>query len=416
MTSTHRNALVLAALLGCVARVQGQTTDPAAESLRLRVTAIEPAPNYKHSSLEQAQQRLVDGIEERFPMWTRTGGVRRIELSAQVASIDVLPRHRMDAVAWSTLSPPIWTEFEWARRTLAAGGGTVFMIPPWFNPAVYEPARSRSGRRRFQEQISILSQSGLVLVHLDVITRLGGCRGRRSAVIGERMRDLAALVQESGVPFSNWAVYPTDEAHDEELGELLQCAKAIKAADSRIQIYANPTPSRKPELAQRYLNELQPYIDIWQPRAALARGQFRAFFRNQKRFWIYDNPREPAKSDSPRFYRALAWRAWQLGATGTGFWAFDDTRKSSAWDDLDGTRPDWAVVYESSHGLIESRRWRAFTKGLDDAAALASLVEGSGETRERMIAVLASPSCHIRPRFPARTCRDALVRALLADG
>jgi hypothetical protein len=53
-----------------------------------------------------------------------------------------------------------------------------------------------------------------------------------------------------------------------------------------------------------------------------------------------------------------------------GFWSYSDTNGSSAWDDIDGRRPDWAVVYESDKGVVSSRRWEAFREGLEDYALL----------------------------------------------
>ena len=62
----------------------------------------------------------------------------------------------------------------------------------------------------------------------------------------------------------------------------------------------------------------------------------------------------------------LAWNAWNIGASGIGFWSYSDTQGSSAWDDFDGVRPDWAVVYEGDGKPITSRRWEAFREGVED--------------------------------------------------
>jgi hypothetical protein len=113
-------------------------------------------------------------------------------------------------------------------------------------------------------------------------------------------------------------------------------------------------------------------VDYWQPSLLAVRGHLGDFFKGlQKEWWIYGNPKSPAKIGSPLHdYRLLAWWAWHYRASGVGFWSYSDTNGSSAWDDIDGRRPDWAVVYESDKGVVSSRRWEAFREGLEDYALL----------------------------------------------
>ena len=78
-------------------------------------------------------------------------------------------------------------------------------------------------------------------------------------------------------------------------------------------------------------------------------------------------------------YRLLPWWAWIYGADGIGFWSYSSTEGSSAWNDVDGRQPDWAVVYEAlapekDNRPVSSRRWEAFREGLEDYYLL-SLVD-----------------------------------------
>lgn len=333
------------------------------------------------------------------------GTRRSVSIPALVADAPVKQRDWLAAVAWITLSEPIWNNPEAALAELRAGGNNVFMIPPWRVPVVVDYADTVSGRREYRRELAEFARTGIVLVELYALKKLGGCRGSNAAAMRTRIKRLVGLAKQAGVPYSRWAVYPTDEAHDDKLSELLACAKAIKSADSRVQIYANPTVSKNPRKALGVLGELAPYIDFWQPRLAILKGETLSFFQRQPRFWIYDNPQKPAKSESPLFYRALPWIAFDLGATGVGFWGYDDTAKTSAWDDFDGDRPDWAVMYETPAGPIPSRRWRAFRDGLEDIAAVRS-------TRGRLQKVLEQPACRVTPRFDPSACRHELVERL----
>ena len=104
-----------------------------------------------------------------------------------------------------------------------------------------------------------------------------------------------------------------------------------------------------------------------------------------KQWWIYDNPPAPAKKAEPNFYRALALKSWAIGAQGTGFWSYSDTSKSTAWDDFDGRRPDWAIVYEGKDQIISSRRWEAFAQGVADYDLLCNMYASEDEQMKNQL-------------------------------
>jgi hypothetical protein len=187
---------------------------------------------------------------------------------------------------------------------------------------------------------------------------------------------LAALLESSGVPKSAWALYPVDEPHDKDLEYLRIFAGWIKEVAPEIQIYANPTSDKS---IVSDLSELGEFVDIWQPHYQCAAVNISFFSKLKKGWWIYQNPPPPAKSASPWLqYRMLSWKAWQLGASGVGFWSYSDTGKTSAWDDLDGIRPDRSVVYEGQGlaGPLSSRRWEAFRDGIEDYQLLTASKQG----------------------------------------
>ena len=334
------------------------------------------------------------------------GTQRSVSLRTELVDVPIRSEHQLEAVAWSTLSEPIWNDPTRALEELRDGGNTVFMIPPWRVPVVVDYADTPEGREHYVQHLAEFARSGTVLVQLYALKTLGGCRGRKAGEMRGHIKRLVQWAEQAGLPYSRWAVYPTDEAHDQKLDELLVCVKTIKSADPQVRIYVNPTISRDSAGALQTLKQMAPYVDLWQPRLAILQGETLDFFREQAHFWFYDNPKQPAKSESPLFYRSLAWVALDLGATGTGFWGFDDTKKSSAWDDFDGDRPDWAVMYESPSGPISSRRWRAFRDGLEDAAAVRSAYS-------QLQPVLRKPACEIVLRFDPDACRVQLVRALV---
>ena len=165
-------------------------------------------------------------------------------------------------------------------------------------------------------------------------------------------------------------LYLIDEPSGDKLYDLKQFSALLQSQNSKLGLYANPTNARRGAATRSDLEYLKTTVSLWQPLwAFLKTADNLAFYKQLQKPWvIYDLPEYPAKAAEPdRFYRGLAWRAWSVGASGTGVWSFDDTTRSSAFDDFDGSRSDWAMVYESeTQGFHPSRRWYAMLRGIED--------------------------------------------------
>jgi len=134
---------------------------------------------------------------------------------------------------------------------------------------------------------------------------------------------------------------------------------------------------------------LRDAVAIWQPQVGGALDSMlaaRRWFRPRE-LWVYYVPPAPAKAADPRCYRKVAWEAMRANAAGIGVWSYSDTGGSSAWDDLDGARPDWAMVYEADGGPVPSRRLAAFLQGATDMRIAAACSARADHGRQ------ASPAC-----------------------
>jgi hypothetical protein len=166
-------------------------------------------------------------------------------------------------------------------------------------------------------------------------------------------------------------VYPIDEPRDAELDLLYSIAKKIKYIDSNIKIYTNPIESKNKFTQKNRLNKLIPVVDYWQPKMSFAKNN-KDFFAGLERDWrVFHVPPSPAKrANVVNDYRLLGLNAWALGASGLGVWSYSDTAKSSAWDDFDGIRPDWSMVYEENGSVVSSIRWEAYKDAVEDLKLL----------------------------------------------
>ncbi|MDP3090978.1 MAG: hypothetical protein Q8N04_09885 [Nitrospira sp.] len=204
-----------------------------------------------------------------------------------------------------------------------------------------------------------------------------------------------------GLTLDQFALYPIDEPRTvAEASILIDTATLIKTVDPRLQVYTTIGTLSSGDLlrAVKFVDIFQVLTsDLPNPSVDILRGL-------GKSVWTY-TAEGGGKAASPiSFYRMQAWKAFQRGLDGIGFWAYADTgRSGSGWDDLDDLRPDFAVIYESKHMIVSSKRWEAWREGVEDfellikaKASIRSQAEKSMLT-EIVDATIANPDDH--PRF-----------------
>lgn len=114
--------------------------------------------------------------------------------------------------------------------------------------------------------------------------------------------------------------------------------------------------------------------------------------------WQYEVAENARSLSSYSFYRLMAWNAFLKGNQGIGFWNYADNRKeqsallSSAL--TKAPKIDYSVVYfDEQDGLYSSRRWEAFSKGVEDYKILKiySEIRNEAEAIQKVKEVLAHP-------------------------
>lgn len=304
----------------------------------------------------------------------------RIPFEIHVANT-TLQQGEIGAVNWAyTKDLPIWQDPKAAVNDLVAHRINVFVIPASDLPQ--PTTRSTAHTATFPKLSAYLQLFGtksFYLLYFQWIPERFNEQGlswldpssgfdphQRRRAVEDWLKLIRDTMAQAGVKESQWALYPVDEPSGKHRAFMQFMLSLFKELAPTVQIYANPidTPSNPTSVSD--LQALEPYVDIWQPDISFAEKSGKGFFQSlRKKWWIYGNPTRPAKSQAPMHYRSISWRAWQLGASGVGFWSYSNTGGTSAWDDLDGRMPDWAVVYEGDP-LISSRRWEAFREGVED--------------------------------------------------
>lgn len=206
------------------------------------------------------------------------------------------------------------------------------------------------------------------------------------------LRWYADHMQSLGCAFKDFAIYIQDEpglmGRDANFEAFVARVKEFKAAEPRLQLYANPAGGARAELLQ----PLQDLIDVWAPDLHLVREQpdeLKRIFQHGKYYWHYEAPADQRDLDPLGFYRVKPWVAYQMGMTGGGYWVYSS---AAYWFPDPNAGVEYGAIYPTEHGPVTTKRWEASRDGIEDFELLWLLKQtaarSSSETRQRAEALI----------------------------
>jgi hypothetical protein len=170
------------------------------------------------------------------------------------------------------------------------------------------------------------------------------------------------VIHDDGFTNSNVYFYPYDEAHKKkDIHDLKKLIKWAKKVVPGIKFYATLS-------SKNAVNAILPLIDIAQ---IYTNHSLTDLPEHHAKIWTYTNG-APARSLSPyKFYRLMAWRAFSKGYTGIGFWNYADDGKGKRLnlinDSYHSHSRHFSVIYDGpDKTIISTRRWEAFSLGIED--------------------------------------------------
>jgi hypothetical protein len=200
-----------------------------------------------------------------------------------------------------------------------------------------------------------------------------------------------AIAKQQGVDMNNLYLYPYDEVKKSELDDYVAFTSWIKGARPAAKIFSTVY------YGEATLSRIRPLANVFQ---FLDRGGNAALNTPASaKTWVYDIM-DKSKTLSPYTrYRLLPWKAFNRNLSGIGFWNYADISSNgkaggSEWDDFDGNRPDYNVVYNLNGKLISSRRWEAFKLGVQDYLLLKAYAAKFGDAKAKQLSasVLNQPA------------------------
>ena len=166
------------------------------------------------------------------------------------------------------------------------------------------------------------------------------------------LRGLVECTKKLGLDYGDWYLY----IYDEDLSaQFLASAKAVKAIDPKVRIFSDKIDTA--DIVKKFV----PYLGMWCPLATEI-GKYPEAFSMMKAsgapIWAYLCGSTPVKSLAS--FRLLPWHAFKYKLQGCCYW-------TSSPCALRSEAENFGMTYSDSTGsLVPSRRWIAWTDGLED--------------------------------------------------
>ena len=180
-----------------------------------------------------------------------------------------------------------------------------------------------------------------------------------------------AHLKDLGLGYNDFTMQIWDEATGDENPKLVaQVGPFLREIDPKIRWVMDGAQNLKEAKL------MDPWVDIWIPHLDTVmrmkdqdRKELMEFYHSSgKAIWGYTCRTEMTEQPVIGYYRTKPWVAWKLNLAGICFWAYNSWRGNSWTDAERGTEgySDNGVIYEGYNSPVDSRRWEAFQKGLED--------------------------------------------------
>ena len=191
-------------------------------------------------------------------------------------------------------------------------------------------------------------------------------------------KEVFAILEAHGIAQDLVYLYPFDEVRKNEIPLYYDFATWVKSQGIGAKLFCTVFPDR-------YNKDVGRVTDIVQVLLTENNKYPLTMLDEIKELWVYDIM-DNSKELSPYFkYRLMSWKAYLLKAKGIGFWNYADMHGVSVWDDFDGGRADYNVVYDEGDTVLSSKRWEAFKQGVEDHYIIRRYEERFGRSATQKI-------------------------------
>lgn len=263
-----------------------------------------------------------------------------------------------------------------------------FVNAPWASSGVLrsyqfdkeDPSRITLDTRQLDEWIDLWPDAKAYMVFLAVAhysgaiqTSLGGAEigsAEFNDRVGTWISAWVSHLRSKGIPPNRLGLLIHDEPHEgSDISAFLTWARAIKAAEPDVLIWEDPTyrnPAGAPSELFEACDILCPNRPMWLERSEA----FAAFYGDQQkrgRTLQSYSCSGPAKLLDPySYYRLQAWHCWNIGGTGSFFWAFGDNSGASSWNEYFAKAGPFTPLFLDDTTVTAGKQMEAIRESVED--------------------------------------------------
>ena len=242
---------------------------------------------------------------------------------------------------------------------------------------------------RFDEWIEQWPDARAYLVFLSVGKSFAGNNLGTEAFsrrVGTWIKAWTDHLRARGLKPDQLSLLLVDEPHAHEQDDvIIAWAKAIKAAETGVLIWEDPV-YRNPLEGRPEMFEVSDILCPNRPMWLSAKQVFAKFYLDQqtdgRSLQLYSCSGPARLLDPYSYYRLQAWHCWQIGATGSFFWAFGDNSQSSSWNEFASAGRAYTPLFLDDDTATAAKQMEAIRESAEDYEYFVMLREAVQRARD----------------------------------
>lgn len=256
-----------------------------------------------------------------------------------------------------------------------------FVNAPWATPQTMlsfklvqeDPPQIELDTRRFDHWLEQWPDARAYLVFLAVGKTFAKAQMGTKAFdrrVGAWISAWVSHLQTKRISPDRLALLLVDEPHATEQDDIIIAwARAIKAAEPEVVIWEDPV-YYDPREGRAEMFELCDILCPNRPRWLSGGESTAEFYRQQqdggRTLQLYSCSGPVRLLDPYTYYRLQAWHCWQVGATGSFFWAFGDNGKASSWNEYVAPGNNYTPVFLDATSVTAAKEMEAIRESVED--------------------------------------------------
>ena len=253
-----------------------------------------------------------------------------------------------------------------------------FVDSPWATSAVL-PADGDT--TKFDRWLARWPKARQYYVFASVRDKFGGAAlgtPEFAQKVGDWIKFWAGHAAKRGLQPQQFVMHLVDEPHEARQDEIiLAWAKAIRAANTGVKIFTDPTHAN-PATANQAMMAACDILCPNRPMFLNGGPAFRDFYDQRRaagtELAFYSCSGPVRLLDPYAYHRLQAWTCWQQGALSSSFWAFGDSGGGSSWNEYAQRRSaSYTPLFLDASGVTAGKHMEAIRESVEDFEYLVML-------------------------------------------